>query len=106
MAADALKRIQKVRDKQFQDKVSYYMWKQAYDALISAPPDADDIALCKAFITRTVNVEDLAMIVITDDAIGELIDAEKEITDSDIETSVNAGKFHALAMVYKAVGVI
>ncbi len=104
--ADALKRIQKVRDKQFQDKVSFYMWKQAYDALNSATPDADDIALCKAFVTRAVNVEDLAMIVITDDAIGDLIDVGTEITDSNIEISVNAGKFHALAMVYKAVGVI
>ena len=105
--ADALKRIQKARDKQFQDRVAFYMWQQANSVLDASNSDADDLELAKKIIARTVDVEDMAMVVITNATIGSDIDSDTNPTDSDIEyVVVTENKFHDLATAYKAVGVI
>ena len=105
--ADALKRITKAKDKQFQARVSFYMWQQSNAVLDNAAPDADDLALAKAVIARQVNVEDMTMVAITNATIGGKIDNDSVIPDSDIEFVVaTENKFHDLATAYKAAGII
>ena len=105
--ADALKRINKARDKEFQDRVAYYMWQQANSVFDASSPDADDLALAKAIVARQVNMEDMAMVAMTNATIGGKIDAGTEVPDSDIEyVVVTEGKFHDLATAYKAAGII
>ncbi len=105
--ADALKRIAKARDKEFQDRVAYFMWQQANTVLDNATPNADDLALAKAVIARQVKMEDMAMVAMTNATIGGKIDAETDVPDSDIEyVVVTENKFHDLATAYKAADII
>lgn len=105
--ADALKRINAARDKEFQDKVAYYMWQQANTVLDNATPDADDLDLAKGILSRQVNYEDMAMVAMTNGTIGSKIDAGTAVPDSDIEyVIVTENKFHDLATAYKSAGII
>ena len=105
--ADSLKRITAARDKQFQDRVSYFMWQQANAVLDTETPNEDDLALAKGVIARQINVEDMTMIVITNATVGIAIDAGNAVSDSEIEYVVaTENKFHDLALSYKAAGLI
>ena len=105
--ADALKRINKARDKEFQDRVAYYMWQQANAVLDQETPDVDDLDLAKAILARQVDMEDMTMVAMTNATIGGHIDAGTDISDSDIEfVIVTENKFHDLATAYKSAGII
>jgi hypothetical protein len=105
--ADALKRITAARDKEFQDRVSFYMWHKANTVLDDETPNADDLSLAKAIIARQVNAEDMTMVVITNSTVGAKVDAGNAVLDSEIErVVVSDTKFHDLAEAYKAAGVI
>ena len=105
--ADSLKRITKAKDKQFQDRVSFYMWQKANDVMDNENPDVNDLALAKAVIARQVNVEDMTMVVITNGTIGGSIDSDTAVPDSAIEYVVDTeNKFHDLETAYKAAGII
>jgi len=105
--ADALKRINMARDKEFQDKVAYYMWQQANTVLDVTTPDTDDLDLAKGILARQINYEDMAMVAMTNATIGGHIDAGTAVSDSEIEyVIVTENKFHDLATAYKSAGII
>lgn len=105
--ADALKRITAARDKQFQGRVSFFMWQQANTVLDDPAPDADDLSFAKSILSRQVSAEDMAMVVMTNATVGGKVDADQDVPDSDIEfVVVTENKFHDLAAAYKAAGLI
>lgn len=105
--ADSLKRITKAKDRQFQDRVGFYMWNQANVIFDQETPDPDDLSIAKAIFANQVSLYDMAMIVITNATIGTKIDSDQAVPDSDIEYSiVTENKFHDLAESYKAAGLI
>jgi len=105
--ANSLKRIEKSRDKQFQDRCLYYMYEQADIIFEQTAPDADDLLLAKALWAGQVKSEDMARIVMTNTTVGGKIDTDTDVPDSDIEYTVKTdNKFHDLALAYKSAGLI
>ena len=105
--ADAAKRMNKTKDKSFQDRCEYYMYQKAAAIFADGTPDADDLLLAKALWAGQVNVVDMARIVVTNAAIGASIDAETVVTENNIEyVIITDTAFHSLATSYKAAGLI
>jgi hypothetical protein len=103
--SDALKRINKARDPEFQDRVMFYMWVQAVTVLEATTPDTNDLALAKAIFAGSVKAEDMTRVVITNGTIGAKVDSDTAVLDSEIEyVVVTENKFNALAQSYAAAG--
>lgn len=110
--ADSLKRINKARDKEFQDRVMFYMWNRA-NAILDAEKetpgstDSDDLSLAKAIFANQVRSDDMTMIVLTNATIGSAVDADSAVSESDLEYVVSTeNKFNDLAQAYVAAGLI
>jgi len=104
---DAIKRISKSKDAQFQDRVRYYMWDRAKEILAESTPNTDDLALAKAVYAGQVAEQHMALMCITNTSIGSSIDAGSEVADTDIEWAIKTdNQFHNLALGYKAAGLI
>ena len=105
--SDALKRINKARDPEFQDRVMFYMWVQAVTVLEATTPDTNDLALAKAIFAGSVKAEDMTRVVITNGTIGTKVDSDTAVLDSEIEyVVVTENKFNVLAQSYAAAGLI
>jgi hypothetical protein len=105
--ADAMKRMNKTKDKAFQDRCEYYMYQKAAAVFAQGTPDANDLLLAKALWAGQVNVVDMARMVVTNSTIGTAIDADNAVSESDIEyVIITATSFHDLAESYAAAGLI
>lgn len=105
--ADALKRIRMSENTAFQNRCMFFMYEQADIVFGQTTPDADDLSLAKAIWAGQVKPDDMARVVITNATVGSKVDVDQDIPDSDIEYVVKSdGKFHDLALAYKAAGLI
>jgi len=105
--ANAAKRMNKTKEKIFQDRCEYYMYQKASAVFAQETPDADDLLLAKALWAKQVNVVDMARVVVTNSSIGTAIDNDTAVSESDIEyVIVTDTAFNNLATAYKAAGLI
>lgn len=104
---DSIKRQTMANNKPFQDRCEYYFYEHARVIFEAGSPDTDDLAFAKALWAGRVRVVDLTKVVITNATIGAHIDADEEISDSEINYVVSTeNKFNALAQAYSAAGLI
>ena len=110
--ANAIKRMNKAKNKGFQAMCEYYMYQKAGVIFSQETPDADDLLLAKALWANQVKIEDMARNVVTNTSIGAAIDSGNDPLESDIEwcisndDSADAQMFSKLAQSYKAAGLI
>jgi len=105
--ANSGKRIRMSKDAEFQNRCFWHMHQKAAAIFAQETPDADDLLLAKALWAGQVNQEDVARVVLTNATVGAAVDADTEVTESDIEyVIVSDTAFNDLAVSYRAAGLI
>ena len=101
--ADSLKRITKAKNKQFQDRVNYYLWEKAREVLAAekitpGSQNVEELAYSKRIFANQAPVISAAMAIITQTTIGSAIDSDAVVSDTDIESAVKIDQFRAIAV--------
>ena len=95
--ADSLKRIAKANDKQFQDRIDYYLFQKALATMALASPDADELSFSKMIYYGQHNLLPCAKVVVSNATIGAAIDLGNEPSESDVEYVVATDQWSNLA---------
>ena len=83
--ADSIKRIQWSRDAENQDRILYFLFQKAKAIRVAGTSDQKENDLCDRIYTNTVNKFAACMLCATNATIGEAIDGDNSVSDSNIE---------------------
>ena len=95
--ANAIKRIQWSRDKETQDRVTFYMFQKAKAVLTAGTAGTKQLELSERVYNGTFNKFAACMICASNATIGTAIDAADTVADSDIEYVVGTDQWANMA---------
>ena len=110
--AKAASRLWVMRDPEFRDYCEFFLMERAFQVLLAASPNADDLELAKLIIAKHVNVDQVAFAAVYEANLGGLIDANIVPGQALVISGAVAGliqkaiqtQFHNLAVSYRAAG--
>lgn len=110
--AKASSRLWVMRDQEFRDYCEFFLMEKAFQVLLAASPDADDLELAKLVVAKRANVDQVAFAAVYDSTLGNLIDANivagtalaiSDAVGGMIRAAIQ-NQFHSLATSYRAAG--
>ena len=95
--ANAIKRVQWSNDKQMQDRISFFLFQKAKAILTANVAPTPQLDFAKRIYNQTYNKFAAGMICASNATIGDAIDGDTAVSDSDIEYVVVTDQWVAMA---------